>query len=31
MRPLYEFEPFSTEPDWNAMIDKLHAALPAAK
>lgn len=31
MRPLYEFEPFSTEPDWNAMIDKLHAALPAAE
>jgi len=31
LRPLYELEPFSTEPDWATMIDRLDAALPSAK
>jgi hypothetical protein len=31
LRTLYELEPFSTEPDWDTMIERLDAALPAAK
>ena len=31
LRPLYELEPFSTEPDWATMIESLDSALPASK
>ena len=30
LRVLYETEPFSSDPDWESMIDQIDAALPQA-